>query len=83
MRLSVEGTKAKLACHVPGNMYFKFNNHFAKNGSANFFMGKVDNYVEREFDLSDPNTAKLTSVHFGQTVEPPAPRKTTDTIWAR
>ena len=78
----MEGNKAKLACHAPGQMSFKFNCSFAKNGSANFFMGDVDNYVECEFDLSDPATAKLTSVHFGQTVEMPEREKAVRDNWA-
>ena len=80
--LTVEGNKAKLTCHAPGQLCFKFNNHFAKNGSTNFFMGDVDNYVECEFDLSDPATAKLTSVHFGQTVEMPEREKAVQGNWA-
>ncbi len=32
-------------------------------------MGKIDNYIEFEFDISDPNTAVLTDVHSGQTIE--------------
>lgn len=79
--LTVEGNKAKLECHAPGYVEFKFNCHFAKNGSANFFMGRVDNYLECEFDLSDPETAKLTSVHFGQTVEMPERKKATVDNW--
>ena len=32
-------------------------------------MGKIDNVIECEFDLSDPDNAVLTSVHFGQTID--------------
>jgi len=81
--LTVEGTKAKLVCEVAGNMRFKFNSHFANNGSADFFMGKVNNYVECEFDLSDPSTAKLTSVHFGQDVYDPPKRDAVEPTYAR
>jgi hypothetical protein len=35
-----------------------------------------------EFDLSDPDTATLTGVHFGQTVEAPEPRKANRENWA-
>ena len=65
--LSVNGNMAKVTGHMPGNL--TFNSKHAPSGWANLPMGKIDNVLEFEFDLSDPNNAILTSVHFGQTFD--------------
>lgn len=65
--LSVNGNTAKVTGHMPGNL--TFNSKHAPSGWANLPMGKIDNVIECEFDLSDPDNAVLTSVHFGQTID--------------
>ena len=66
--LSVTGNKAKVTCSVKGDV--AFNCKFATPQWEDMRMGKIENSIECEFDLSDPNNAVLTSVHFGQTIEP-------------
>ena len=66
--LSVTGNKAKVTCSVRGDL--EFNCKFASPKWYEMRMGKIENSIECEFDLSDPNNAVLTSVHFGQTIEP-------------
>ena len=46
-----------------------FNSKHAPRGWNNLSMGKIDSVLEFEFDLSDPDNAVLTSVHFGQTID--------------
>ena len=65
--LSVTGNKAKVTCKVLGDL--EFNCKFASPKWLEMRMGKIENSIECEFDLSDPNNAVLTSVHFGQTIE--------------
>ena len=65
--LSVTGNKAKVTCHVLGDL--AFNCKFATPQWEDMRMGKIDNFIECEFDLSDPSNAVLTNVHLGQTVE--------------
>ena len=67
LTLSVTGNKAKVTCHVSGDL--AFNCKFATPTWEDMSMGKIDNCIECEFDLSDPDTAVLTDVHFGQTIE--------------
>ena len=65
--LSVNGNKAKLTCSVKGDV--AFNCKFAKPTWEDMRMGKVENRIECEFDLSDPENAVLTSVHLSQNIE--------------
>ena len=67
LTLSVTGNKAKVSCKVLGDL--EFNCQFASPKWLEMRMGKIENSIECEFDLSDPNNAVLTSVHFGQTIE--------------
>jgi len=67
LTLSVVGNKAKVTCNVRGDL--EFNCTFASPKWLEMHMGKIANSIECEFDLSDPNNAVLTSVHFGQSVE--------------
>jgi hypothetical protein len=67
LTLSVTGNKAKVTCTVRGDL--EFNCKFASPKWLEMRMGKIENSIECEFDLSDPNNAVLTSVHFGQTIE--------------
>ena len=67
LTLSVTGNKAKVTCNVRGDL--EFNCKFATPTWEDMVMGKIENSIECEFDLSDPDNAVLTSVHFGQTVE--------------
>jgi hypothetical protein len=46
-----------------------FNCKFAKPTWEDMRMGKVENRIECEFDLSDPDNAVLTSVHLAQNIE--------------
>ena len=72
--LSVEGNKARVTSHMPGNL--TFNSKYVPRGWNTLSMGKIDNALEFEFDLSDPDNAVLTSVHFGQTIDmAPPPEK--------
>ena len=72
--LSVEGDKARVTGHMPGNLIF--NSKHAPHGWNTLSMGKIDSVLEFEFDLSDPDNAVLTSVHFGQTIDmAPPPEK--------
>ena len=65
--LSVEGNKAKVTSHMPADI--TFNCKDVPGDWTKLPMGKIDNYIEFEFDISDPNTAVLTDVHSGQTIE--------------
>ena len=65
--LSVTGNKAKVTCSVKGDV--AFNCKFATPQWEDMRMGKIDNSIECEFDLSDPNNAVLTSVHLAQNIE--------------
>lgn len=65
--LSVAGNKAKVTCSVKGDV--AFNCKFAKPTWEDMRMGKVENRIECEFDLSDPENAVLTSVHLSQNIE--------------
>ncbi len=67
--LTVTGSKAKVTCNVPSALEFNHKFEFGPTGWSEMRMGNVNNCIECEFDLSDPTTAKLTSVHLGQTVE--------------
>ena len=53
--------------HMRGDL--TFNSKHAPYGWNNLSMGKIDSVLEFEFDLSDPDNAVLTSVHFGQTID--------------
>ena len=67
LTLSVTGNKAKVTCSVKGDV--AFNCKFATSNWEDMRMGKIENRIECEFDLSDPANAVLTSVHLGQTIE--------------
>ena len=67
LTLSVTGNKAKVTCTVRGDL--EFNCKFASPKWLEMRMGKIENSIECEFDLSDPNNAVLTGVHFSQTVD--------------
>ena len=71
--LSVNGNTAKVTGHMPGDL--TFNSKHAPSGWANLPMGKIDNVIECAFDLSDPDNAVLTSVHFGQTIDMTMPEE--------
>ena len=66
--LSVNGNTAKVTGHMPGDLIF--NCKHVPTGWNTLSMGKIDNVIECEFNLSDPDNAVLTGVHFGQTIEP-------------
>ena len=65
--LSVAGNKAKVTCSVKGDV--AFNCKFATPKWEDMRMGKIENRIECEFDLSDPDNAVLTSVHLAQQIE--------------
>ena len=65
--------KARVTGHMPGNL--TFNSKHAPRGWNTLSMGKIDSVLEFEFDLSDPDNAVLTSVHFGQTIDMAPPEK--------
>ena len=65
--LSVTGNKAKVTCSVKGDV--AFNCKFATPKWEDMRMGKIENRIECEFDLSDPDNAVLTSVHLAQNIE--------------
>jgi len=67
LTLSVTGNKAKVTCKVLGDL--NFNCKFATPTWEDMSMGKVENRIECEFDLSDPDNAVLTSVHLAQKIE--------------
>ena len=54
---------ARCLPHVPG--YYHNPRHDVRDAGAADF----DGVLEFEFDLSDPDNAVLTSVHFGQTID--------------
>ena len=65
--LSVAGNKAKVTCSVKGDV--AFNCKFATPKWEDMRMGQIENRIECEFDLSDPDNAVLTSVHLAQQIE--------------
>ena len=76
------GSKAILKTQITGPIQFNVKGprekHAAPNDGSNFYwgnspVGMCKYEMEFEFDLSNPNEARLVSTHVGQAISPEIP----------
>ena len=75
LEVSDNGTKAKVTAHYSGNLKFGIDDSGDCSANAT---GTYAYETEFEFDLSDPNEAKLTGTHFSQMLGMPKPDEQAD-----